>query len=112
MDMQALADFGQVNRTGFRKALKKHDKARSGAGRRVSIEGYRGQGVTVWFATRPLADGGLTVALYVTMQTRACDFPRTSDLENSDALGVADGVYCFLWLRSGCRCWALWGMRS
>lgn len=32
MDMQALADFGQVNRTGFRKALKKHDKARSGAG--------------------------------------------------------------------------------
>lgn len=28
MSMAALAEFGEVNRTGFRKALKKHDKAR------------------------------------------------------------------------------------
>ncbi len=26
MDLQALVDFVEVNRTGFRKALKKHDK--------------------------------------------------------------------------------------
>ena len=26
MDLQALSDYVEVNRTGFRKALKKHDK--------------------------------------------------------------------------------------
>ena len=32
VSMAALAEFGEVNRTGFRKALKKHDKARAAAG--------------------------------------------------------------------------------